>query len=430
MIGFAGLSHLGIVYSLATASRGLEVLGFDPDAALCAELGKGRFPVSEPGLEDLFRSHGAQIQFSADPASLRQCEVVFYSLDVSTDDSNRSNLDPLRDLIERTALHLAPTATAVILSQVPPGFTRSLRTSLADRRIQFGRELFYQVETLVFGNAVQRALQPERFIVGGENPMQPTPGPYANWLKAFGCPVLSMRYESAELAKIAINLFLVSTVTTTNTLAEICERLGADWSEIAPALRLDKRIGPHAYLAPGLGIAGGNLERDLVTVQGLSAQYGTEAGVVSAWQTNSSYRRDWALRKVHELVLSRIADPALAIWGLAYKAGTHSIRNSPALGLLDALSPFKAAAYDPQVKSVPGNRARLRLAATALDACNGADALVVLTPWSEFSKVSPSEIKAALRHNVVIDPFGVLDAEACTATGLSAHRLGRRSETI
>ncbi|HKS38741.1 MAG TPA: GDP-mannose dehydrogenase, partial [Verrucomicrobiae bacterium] len=156
MIGFAGLSHLGIVYSLATASRGLEVLGFDPDAALCRELGEGRFPVSEPGLEGLFHSHHRQIQFSADPASLRRCDLVFYSLDVPTDDSNRSNLEPLRELIERTVLHVAPTATAVILSQVPPGFTRSLKISLAGRG---GRELFYQVETLVFGNAVQRALQ-------------------------------------------------------------------------------------------------------------------------------------------------------------------------------------------------------------------------------------------------------------------------------
>src|SRR5207245_1505995 len=79
-------------------------------------------------------------------------------------------------------------------------------------------------------------------------------------------PILPMRYESAELAKISINMFLVASISTTNTLAELCERIGADWSEIVPALKLDKRIGQHAYLAPGLGIAGGNLERDLTTV--------------------------------------------------------------------------------------------------------------------------------------------------------------------
>ena len=131
---------------------------------------------------------------------------------------------------------------------------------------------FYQVETLIFGAAVKRAMEPERFIVGALDPSAALPESYASFLKAFGCPVLVMRLESAELAKIAINFFLVSTVCTTNTLAELCESIGADWGEIAPALRLDRRIGPHAYLKPGLGIAGGNLERDLVTVQGSRGQ--------------------------------------------------------------------------------------------------------------------------------------------------------------
>ena len=85
-------------------------------------------------------------------------------------------------------------------------------------------------------------------------------------------------------------------MSTTNTLAEICEAIGADWSEIAPALKLDRRIGPHAYLKPGLGIAGGNLERDLVTVKGLAKEFGTEAGIMDAWQRNSAHAKSWALR--------------------------------------------------------------------------------------------------------------------------------------
>ena len=99
-----------------------------------------------------------------------------------------------------------------------------------------------------------------------------------------------MRYESAELAKISINCCLVASVTVANTLAEFCERIGADWSEIVPALKLDRRIGPYAYLTPGLGIAGGNLERDLATVQRLSDAHGTEAGLISAWPPTAGYR--------------------------------------------------------------------------------------------------------------------------------------------
>src|SRR5438309_22206 len=340
MTGFIGLSHLGIVYSLATAARGFEVLGFHPDGALCDKLNDGNFPVAEPGLTELFQSNRSRIRFSNSAAELAGCDPVFVSLDVATDQANRSDLGALNRLIDSVAANISETATVVILCQVPPGFTRSLKSALTCRGVKWGDHLFYQAETLVFGNAVERALHPERFIIGCADPRTRLPKSYADWLSAFGCPLLPMRYESAELAKMAINLFLVSTVATTNTLAELCEKLGADWSEIAPALRLDKRIGPDAYLSPGLGIAGGNLERDLITVKQLSGEYGAEAGVVDAWLRDSQYRCDWALRKVHALVLSATEDPSLAIWVLAYKANTNSTKNSPALALIDALPPF------------------------------------------------------------------------------------------
>src|SRR6185437_13120933 len=132
--------------------------------------------------------------------------------------------------------------------------------------------LFDQGETLVFGRAVERATEPERFIVGCAAPERPIPAAYGAYLSAYSCPILPMRYESAELSKIAINCCLVASVTVANTLAELSEEIGADWAEIAPALRLDRRIGLHSYLAPGLGISGGNLERDLATVLRLSEQ--------------------------------------------------------------------------------------------------------------------------------------------------------------
>ena len=103
----------------------------------------------------------------------------------------------------------------------------------------------------MFGWAVERATQPERFIVGCADPIRPLPRPYTMLLDAFDCPILPMRYESAELAKIAINCCLVASVSVANTLADLSERIGADWHEIAPALRLDRRIGAHSYLSPG-----------------------------------------------------------------------------------------------------------------------------------------------------------------------------------
>src|SRR5262249_5467720 len=176
-----------------------------------------------------------------------------------------------------------------------------------------------------------------RFIVGCADPQRPLPEPYRTLLDAFGCPLLPMRYESAELAKIAINCCLVASVSVANTLADLSERIGADWSEIAPALKLDRRIGAYSYLAPGLGIAGGNLERDLATVMRLSEAAGSDASVIAAFVRNSRHRKDWALRIAHREVLARNPRATFGVLGLAYKENTHSTKNSPSLGVIEHL---------------------------------------------------------------------------------------------
>jgi len=423
MIGFVGLSHLGLNYSLATAAKGFDVVAFDPDPGLVSRCAAGNFPIEEPGFSDLFLKHGGRLRYTADAGELSGCDLVFISLDVATDDRNESDLDPLRDLIHRTIPHLSPETTLVVLSQVTPGFTRQLAAGLVGQS-KFG--IYYQVETLIFGRAVERAMNPERYIVGAADPAKPLPMAFQAWHAVFGCPVLTMRYESAELAKIAINFFLVSTVATTNTLAEVCEAIGADWDEIAPALRLDRRIGPHAYLKPGLGIAGGNLERDLVTVQALASRYGTDAGIVSAWQRNSVYRRDWALRILHREVLSRLPHPPrIAVWGLAYKENTHSIKNSPSVEMLHALRGFDIHAYDPAARIDPGAIPTFIRDVNALESLEDVDVLLVMTPWKEFSSISCEEISKRMRGRIVIDPYGLLDEQACVAAGLQCFRLGK-----
>lgn len=417
VIGVAGMSHLGLVSAAAAAGRGFRVVGFDPAVSHVESLGRGELPVLEPGLPELVADARGRLAFTADPAALAGCDVVYVAADVPTGDDGTSDLSPIRMLVAAAVPALRADAVLVVLSQVPPGFTRGLSVS-AERR-------FYQVETLVIGQAVERALRPERFVVGCARPGEPLPPALAAYLEAFGCPVLRMRYESAELAKISINVCLTASISAASTLAELCERVGADWSEIAPALRLDRRIGPHAYLAPGLGFAGGNLERDLATVCRLADEHGTDAGVVRAWAANSRHRRDWPLAQLHDRVLSRVPDPTLAVLGLAYKEDTASTKNSPALALLEALRPFPVRVYDPAVPARPEYHPRLVGARSALEACAGADALVIMTPWREFRELRPADVSARLRGRTVIDPYGVLSAEACLAAGLDHASLGR-----
>jgi UDPglucose 6-dehydrogenase len=421
MIGFVGLSHLGLNYSLATAAKGFDVVAYDPDAMLTARCAAGEFPIEEAGFGDLFAQHRARIRYTSDETALAECEVVFYSLDVRTDDRNESDPGPLTALIRATAPKLSPGTIAVVLSQVAPGYTRQLRTEI---REVSAADFYYQVETLIFGRAVERAMQPERFIVGADEPARSLPAPLQAWHAAFKCPVLVMGLESAELAKIAINFFLVSTVTTTNTLAEICEAIGADWNEIVPALRLDRRIGPHAYLKPGLGIAGGNLERDLVTVQSLADRHGTEAGIVTAWQRNSRQRRDWAIRQIQRAFPTKDHQAVLAVWGFAYKPDTHSTKNSPSLELMRALRGHRIHAHDPIAQIDAAEFPHVTIFSSPLAAAEGADALLVMTLWSSYASLPVKELRKLLRGRVIIDPYAVLDETQCRALGFEYYRLG------
>ena len=417
-VGFAGMTHLGLVSASVCASKGFRTVCYDADAVLIRALRAGVLHVEEPGLANLVKSNGERQMFASDPGALAACDVVYISTDVPTDDQGRSDLAPVRALIDRIVPSLKADSTLVVLCQVPPGFTRNLR------RPQPG-PVYYQVETLIFGRAVERAAVPERYIVGCDDPGQPLSPAFAELLGAYSCPILPMRYESAELAKISINFCLVASIGVANTLAELSEEVGADWSEIVPALKLDRRIGQWSYLAPGLGIAGGNLERDLRTVLDLAASHGTDSGIVKAWTANSRHRRAWALERIKASVLDKIDTPTIAIWGLAYKENTHSTKNSPSLFTIERMPRARVVVHDPVVPVNAVRHPNVVAARDPLSALAGADALMILTPWPHYREVAIPDIVRAMRGKVVIDPFAVLDGKQVATAGVEYHTLGK-----
>jgi len=417
-VGFAGMTHLGLVSATAIASKGFPTICYDPDHTLIAALERGTLPVVEPGLPELLSSNGSNQRFSHQREALSACDIVYIATDVPTDDQGKSDLTGIRRLIDDVAGAMGPDSIMVILSQVPPGFTRGLRALPLSR-------IYYQVETLIFGRAVERATQPERYIVGCLAPDKPLDPRFAALLGAFGCPILPMRYESAELAKISINMCLVASVTVANTLAELCERIGADWSEIVPALQLDRRIGPYSYLKPGLGISGGNLERDLATVERLAAEHKTDASVVQAWTKNSRHRKDWAARTIRSALLDSRPDATIAVWGLAYKENTHSIKNSPSIATIAQLKGIKVRAHDPSVSDDAIKHLGIERVGDPLTAARGADGLLILTPWPEYRDIKPADIAGALTGRIVIDPYSVLDPAGMQRSQLIHYTLGR-----
>ena len=415
VVGFAGLTHLGINYAIASAARGFQVVGYHDDSAMVAAMKDGVLPIQEPQLPSLLAEHANRLKFVASPQWFADCDIVYISADIPTDESGVSDLDPIRRMIEAATANMRADAVLVILCQVPPGFTRLVLWPAS--------QLYYQVETLIFGRAVERAMHPERFIIGCAHPTQPIDARLLAYLQAFSCPVLNMRYESAEFAKISINMFLVASITTANTLAELCEQIGADWDEIVPALRLDKRIGDYAYLSPGLGIAGGNLERDLSTVISYAKLKNTNEDVVSAWVAHSAYCKNWAWRKLNTLVLVQTPRPHIALLGLTYKENTNSCKNSAALDLLGHLSDYSVTAFDPAAAPEVAGPNVLRTE-TALEAMVGADVLLIMTAWPQFRTITPDQLMDRMVGRVVIDPYRMLDCADLNTNGFIYSALG------
>jgi UDPglucose 6-dehydrogenase len=415
VIGYAGLTHLGINSAAAAAARGFSVIAFDNNLSVVEAIGNGDMPVLEPDLAETIAGNIGRLKFTADPAELTTCDIIYVAADVPTDDTGSSDLTPIEQIIDLVNKSMRIDALLVILCQVPPGFTRTVNRPTAT--------LYYQVETLIFGRAMERAMHPERFIIGCADPELPFPGALSTFLKAFDCPILPMRFESAELAKISINMCLVASISVANTLAEICENIGADWSEIVPSLHLDRRIGGYCYINPGLGIAGGNLERDLATILRLAEAHGTDGEVVAAWVANSKHRKTWARKALDREVLEDHPNAIVAVLGLAYKENTHSTKNSPSLTLLDTLTNTDVRVFDPVVDDAQF-AANITQTGSISDAVKDADVLMVMTPWPEFQHLDLAEIANDMRNHTLIDPFRVFSPADAKAAGFSYHTLG------
>jgi UDPglucose 6-dehydrogenase len=422
--GFIGLSHLGIVSSIGWASFGTPVVAVDLDPTPVDLLSHGRLPVHEPGLEELFADVRSRMRFTTDPSALADCSLVIVARDVPTDDANQSDASAVLALIDAALPHLPDGVTLALMSQVPPGFTRALGERIRARRPGASTQLYYWVETLIFGRAVERYLKPERLIFGCADPGVPLPAALARGLGRFGCPVFQMTYESAELTKTAINLYLCAGVTYANTLADLCEAVGANWSEMIPALRLDERIGPAAYIRPSLGIAGGNLERDMVTLRDLCRARGVDAAFIDTMIAYNDKRYRWVERNLEEHVFSAVAHPTVAVWGLAYKKNTRSIKNSMALRVIGALrGRCDVRAWDPLVKAGDVDVAA-KVVGDRDEALVSADSLLILTDWDDFSRPTPDAL-AAMRRRVIIDCVGVIDPTRSDLTGVTYVTMGR-----
>ena len=418
-VGFMGMTHLGLNTAVVVASKNFSVICFDFNSIVIDTLKNGDTIYSEPDLQEYLDENKERLTFTDKKEDLQDIDLVYVCPDIPTDDCGSSDLTIVNSYLCLAETLVAKSGTVVILSQVPPGFTRN--------KISKNFTLVYQVETLIFGRAIERAREPERYIIGLEEESYDLPQKLQKLLIQHGSPpIYKMSYESAELAKIAINCCLAASVSVANTLAELCEAIGANWMDIEKTLRADRRIGQFSYIKTGLGLSGGNLERDLNTVLKLGEENRTNTDVVRSWVGLSDYRKRWCNRIFDEVIAQAITKPNIAVLGLSYKENTNSLKNSPALALLEALKKFEVKVYDPIVKK--SGAPDLIHSKGILECIKDANVIFVMTPWEEFFQIDPELFNHCSKLKFVVDPYGCLKALK-TRHEVEYFTLGVRSES-
>lgn len=426
-VAVVGLWHLGSVTAACLAAAGFEVSGFDSDGAVVDGLAKGDPPLFEPGLNDLLKEGIAQgrLSFTKEVAvAVSDADVVWVTYDTPVDEADRADVDLVVDRVVKLFPYLSAPMVVLLSSQLPVGTTARLeaayRQQYPDRRVGFA----CSPENLRLGRAVELFRNPDRIVVGVRSDHDRET--ILKLMTPFTDKIEWMSVESAEMTKHAINAFLATSVTFINELALLCEQLGADAKEVERGLKSDSRIGSRAYLAPGAAFAGGTLARDVRFLKQLGVDHFRETPLFSAIEESNAAHHRWTHRKVADVV-GELRGSRIALWGLAYKPGTSVVRRSAALDLARWLSAQGAEvrAFDPAVANLDGSDASsIIVTATATEALDGANVLVVSTACPEFADIKAEVVLTRMKSATVIDAGRFLESSLGQAPGIRYIAVG------
>ena len=398
-IGFVGLSHLGLTTSIAISSfNSITVCAFDENEELINNLNKKIVPLKEPYINSFLKKNFNKINFTTKNKDLKNCDIVYISQDVSTDYRNKADLASLKKVIKRTINVISSQTILVVHSQIQLNFMKSIKWPKS--------QLFYHVETLVFGNAIERVIKPERIIIGSNDINNKLPNKLNKYLSLFNAKIIRMNYNSAELTKISINLFLMSSISTTNQLVKLCEKSEADWSKIQEAVILDKRIGKYSYTKPGLGISGGNLERDLQAIISLNTLHNVNNNFFNSIASLSNERNRWILNTLYKLNYRDVKNLKIGMLGVCYKANTNSIKNSPGIEILKKFKKSTITFYDPLMSDNVIIKKHLRVNKIN-EIFSNIDILIISNDWDIYSKINKTNLQK-IKDKIILDPFNVL----------------------
>ncbi len=427
-IGVIGTGYVGLVTAAGFAELGSEVWCVDIDAAKVERLKRGESPIYEPGLQELLARNAGRVHFSTELAgALEHARLLFVAVGTPptySGDADLSAVHAVVDAIPASQQSRAGPHALVMKSTVPCGTGASLQRTLGEQ----GKGMLGYVscpEFLKEGSAVKDFLHPDRVVVGDNGDW--AGDAVVDLYAPLQAPLVRTDIASAEMVKLASNAFLATKISFINEIANVCEETGADVVEVARGMGLDDRIGPK-FLQAGIGFGGSCFPKDVDALKQLAGNSGYHFQLLTAVIEVNELQKRRVIGKLQKH-LGGLVGKRVALLGLAFKPDTDDMREASSLVLAARLNADGAAvtAYDPvaeeQARKLVGG---VSFAASPLDAVSDADAVVLVTEWSEFMQLDWKLIAEAMSGNLVIDGRNALDPDAVRGAGLLYEGIGRR----
>jgi UDPglucose 6-dehydrogenase len=426
-----GSGYVGLVTAACLAETGNDVVCADINAEKIARLQANDIPIYEPGLEPMVRQNQAdgRLCFSTEVGrAIERAYVVIIAVGTPHEQDGAADLTQVLAVATEIGRHLNQPKVIVTKSTVPVGTSERVRAEIR-RHTDVPFYMCSNPEFLKQGGAVEDFMKPDRVVVGVDSPearaaMEELYDPYVRT----GNPILFMDIASAELTKYAANAMLAARISFMNQVADLCERVGADVDLVRRGMATDRRIGP-AFLFPGPGYGGSCFPKDVKALVATARGTGMRSELFEAIESVNQRQKQALLGKVVAELGESLGGRTIAVWGLAFKAGTDDLRESPALALIDGLLERGAGvvAHDPRAvanaRRLYGDR--IRFTTDPYQALAGADALVIVTEWLQYRTPDFERMRALLRTPLVVDGRNLYEPARMERYGLRYRCIGR-----
>jgi UDPglucose 6-dehydrogenase len=433
-ISVIGTGYVGLVVAACFAENGNNVIGVDILPEKIDKLKKGEVPIYEPGLEELVKRNleEERLSFTTDlQSAIESTNIIFIAVGTPPDEDGSADMSHVLNVAKSIGRFMNGKKIVVMKSTVPVGTNQRVRDSIAELTDHpFG--VVSNPEFLKEGAALDDFLRPDRVVIGVDDPQ--VADVMCELYRPFvrtGNPIMVMDPSSAELTKYASNAMLAIRISFMNEMARVCEKVGADISQIRKAVGTDRRIG-HAFLFAGVGYGGSCFPKDVRALLQTAKELGVDLPLVRATEEVNNAQKLFLLPKIENYYGGNLEDVTLAVWGLAFKPKTDDMREAPSISLISEVVKRggRVRVHDPEamneaLRVLPEINDHITYCRRSYEACEGADGLVLVTEWNEFRNPDFERIRSLLRKAVIFDGRNIYNHHLLKELGFDYFGVGK-----